>query len=212
MKKKMLAGLTMGMFMFVMVNMASAAIYGGIDFPDGAVSFADEWILYEPSTNVHPPYDDPTAALGIPDYPSSSNYVSLGDEGVLVLKFTDNSLTTSWDNSEDLWVFEVGAAIEPTSVDISTNGLDWINVGKTGGSTSGIDIDAYISSGIVLGERYSYVRLTDLLPHQSTGSNEGADIDAVGAISSASPVPIPGAVWLLGTGLAGLAGTRRKEK
>ena len=214
MKKKMLTGLAMGLFMFGMVNIASAAIYGGIDFPDGAVSFADEWIFYNPTTDVLAPHNDPSAALGIPDYPPSSNYVSLGDEGILVLKFTDNSLTTSWDNSFDLWIFEVGSAIEPTSVNISTNGSNWINVGTTDGGTSGIDIDAYLSSGVVLGERYSYVKLTDLLPHQSGSPCEGADIDAVGAISSAPPVPIPGAVWLLGTGLAGLVGirTRRRKK
>jgi len=128
------------------------------------------------------------------------------------LKFSDNSLTTSWDNSDDLWIFEIGSAIEPTSVDISTNGANWINVGNTSGGTYGIDIDAYLSSGVVLGERYSYVKLTDLLPHQSGSPYEGADIDAVGAISSASPVPIPGTVWLLGTGLAGLAGIRARRR
>jgi len=213
MKKTKLTVVMMVLFMFGMVNVASAAIYGGIDFPAGAVSFADEWISYEPTADVHSPHNDPAAALGIPDYISDSNYVSLGDEGVLVVKFTDNSLTTSRDNSDDLWVFEIGSAIEPTLVDISTNGLDWINVGSTGGGTSGIDIDAYISSGIVLGEKYSYVRLTDLLPHQSGSPYEGADIDAVGAISSTGPVvPIPGSLWLLGSGLLGLVGITRKKK
>ena len=214
MKKRLLTGLTIGMYVLCVVGMANAEIYGGVDFPSGAISFADEWIFYEPTSDVLAPYNDPASALGIPDYPPSSNYVSLGDEGILVLKFTNNSLTTSWDNSDDLWIFEVGGLSEPTSVDISTNGLDWINVGNTIGGTYGIDIDSYISSGVVLGERYNYVRLTDLLPHQSDSPWEGADIDAVGAISSTSPVPIPGSVWLLGTGLAGLAGirTRRRKK
>jgi hypothetical protein len=213
MKKKMLVGLATGLFMFVMANMASAAIYRGVDFPDGAVSFADEWIRYEPTSDVLAPYNDPLAALGIPDASTAgSKAVSLGDEGVLVLKFTDNSLTTSWDTSFDLWVYEVGSDIEPTSIDISTNGLDWINVGDTGGGTSGIDIDAYLFSGVVLREKYSYVRLTDLLPHQSGRPFEGADIDAVGAISSASPVAIPGAAWLLGSGLAALAGIRTRRR
>ena len=212
MKKRLLTGLAIGMFVLCVVGIANAEIYGGVDFPDGAISFADEWIFYQPTTDVHSPHNDPSAALGIPDYHSDSNYVSLGDEGVLILKFSDNSLTTSWDNSNDLWIFEIGSAIEPTSVDISTNGTNWINVGNTSGGTYGIDIDAYLSSGVVLGERYSYVKLTDLLPHQSGSPYEGADIDAVGAISSAPPVPIPGAVWLLGTGLAGLAGIRARRR
>ena len=40
------------------------------------------------------------------------------------------------------------------------------------------------------------------------------DATVIAVWSSASPVPIPGAVWLLGPGLAGLAGirTRRKKK
>lgn len=210
MKKKLLVGLAMGL-LFGMAQIASAEFYGGIDFPDGAVSFADEWILYEPTSDVLAPYNNPASALGVPDSPPNSNSVSLGDEGVLVLKFTDNSLTTSWDDSFDLWIFEVGE-LEATSIAISTNGSDWINVGNTSGSTSGINIDAYLSSGVVLGERYSYIRIVDLLPHQTGSPYAGADIDAVGAISSASPVPIPGAVWLLGTGLAGLAGIRAKRK
>jgi hypothetical protein len=43
----------------------------------------------------------------------------------------------------------------------------------------------------------------------------GADIDAVGAISSAppvNPVPVPAAVWLFGSALLGLAGAARRRK
>ena len=211
MKKFFLGALGIGLF-WGMISLANAEIYRGVDFPEGAVSFADEWILYEPTAGVMPPYNDPSSALGVPDTPSGAeNAVSLGDQGVLVLKFVDNSLTTSWDNRFDLWIFEVGSDIEPTSVDISINGLDWINVGNTNGGTSGIDIDAFLSSGVILGEKYSYVRLTDLLPHQSGSPYEGADIDAVGAISSTSPVPIPGAVWLLGSGFVGLIGLKYKK-
>jgi hypothetical protein len=44
--------------------------------------------------------------------------------------------------------------------------------------------------------------------------NDENDATVIAVWSSASPVPIPGAVWLLGTGLASLAGikTRRKKK
>ena len=56
------------------------------------------------------------------------------------------------------------------------------------------------------------MRLTDLLPHQSGSPFEGADIDAIGAISSASPVPIPGGIWLLGTGIVGISALRRRNK
>ena len=40
-----------------------------------------------------------------------------------------------------------------------------------------------------------------------TWGSGGVDLEAVGAINV---VPIPGAAWLLGTGLAGLIGIRRR--
>ena len=46
-------------------------------------------------------------------------------------------------------------------------------------------------------------------PYPTWGS-AGFDLDAVGVINQ-SPVPIPGAVWLLGSGLLGIVGIRRKR-
>jgi hypothetical protein len=171
----------------LLVVPGSAVVYGGIDFPDGASSFADEVVSYDPTTGVSG-HDNASMALGIPDYTDNTNYVSLGDQGTLVLKFTDNSLTTSGNNTSDLWVFEVGNEFESTDVYISKDGIKWIYVGYTINSTSGIDIDAYIGSeGVVLGEKYSYVKLVDRLPHESDSPSAGADIDAIGAISSELP-------------------------
>ncbi len=45
-------------------------------------------------------------------------------------------------------------------------------------------------------------------PYPTVGS-AGVDLDAVGVINSA-PVPVPPAVWLLGSGLLGLVGIRRR--
>jgi hypothetical protein len=75
---------------------AFAIVYGTVDFPDGAVSFADAVVSYNPAfgggTVPTAPYQDTTRALGIPDYTSvsSSSDVSLGAGGRLVLRFTDN--------------------------------------------------------------------------------------------------------------------------
>lgn len=209
MSKKLLAGIATGIYVLCVVGMASAEIYGGVEFEHGAASFADEVMRYQPTDGVSVLHNDPSAALGIPDYRSDSNYVSLGDNGILFLKFTDNSLTTSGDDSDDLCLFEIGTK-ESFSVEISPSGLDWISVGNSSGGTYGINIDDYLSFGVVLGEKYSYVKLTDLLPSETGSPYSGADIDAVGAIRSALPVPIPGAVWLLGAGIAGLSGLRTR--
>lgn len=45
-------------------------------------------------------------------------------------------------------------------------------------------------------------------PYPTVGS-PGFDLDAIGVLHAASPVPIPGAVWLLGSGLLALIGIRR---
>ncbi len=195
-----------------------ATPYHGVEFPDGAVSFADVVVDYNPAFdgNTGPAltYQVPEEALGIPDYTEGPEpeYVTLGDGGYIILRFTDNSLTGSDSNALDLWIFEIGPDVEDTYVDISKNGTDWFSVGKVGGSTSGIDIDAF---GWNTSDFFSYVRLTDdpNEGQQGSGGTIGADIDAVGAISSApAVVPVPAAVWLFGSGLLGLLGFARKKK
>jgi len=175
---------TLILSIYLLAGTGSAVLYNGIDFPGGASSFADEVVSYNPATGVSG-HDNPSMAIGIPDYANNTNYVSLGDEGTLVLKFTDNSLTTSGNENKDLWIFEIGEKFESTDVYISKDGTNWIYTGNTTNYTTGIDIDAYIGpDGIILGEQYNYVKLMDRLPHESDSPTTGADIDAVGAVSS----------------------------
>ena len=189
MKKIFLYSLAIS-FSICIYALTFAEEFGNVNFPEGSVSFADIVVSYSPTAGVKSPFNDPNQALGPPNFTSSDkgDYVALGDEGTLIVKFTDNSLTTSGDETLDLWIFEIGGAIEPTEISISTDGTNWINVGHAGGSTSGIDIDSYIDNGVIPGEKYSYVLLRDMLPHQSGSPDTGADIDAIGAISSSSPV------------------------
>lgn len=179
--------------MIVLVTISvRAEEYEGVEFPQGEESFADIVVGYTPGSYVQDPYKTPSAILGIPDYPSqdaSEGHLSLGNGGNVVIRFTDNSLTTSGNTDLDLWIFEVGPAVESTDVEISQDGIRWISVGTIQGSKSGVDIDAYAGAGVVAGESYSFVRLTDVEDDDhSTGETAGADIDAVGAISSAPPV------------------------
>lgn len=166
-------------------NLAMAEIYGGVDFPAGASSFADQVIGYDPGYGGGPVPDetqqDSRQILGVP----GQGEMSLGKGGRIRLKFLDNSLTGSNDSRPDLYVFEVGGQ-ETTYIDISKDGSRWFPVGMAAGFASGIDIDEY---GFDSSDRFSYVRITD--DGDASGDfylTPGADLVAVGASSSAAPV------------------------
>jgi hypothetical protein len=185
---------------------AMPTTYSGITFPDGDISFADEVISFNPGPDVAAPHDDQNLVLGAPD----GSHISLGDNGSIIVRFSDNSLTTSGDATADLHIFEAGARVEVFNIAISQDLVNWIDLGDLSGQPTSIDIDAV--AGVVQFAQYSYVRLTDVDPNQ-TGSPFGeADIDAIGAISSAPPVAIhaPGALAFLGLGFAAMMLRRRR--
>ncbi|MCL1466081.1 hypothetical protein [Argonema galeatum] len=210
-------------------NSAKAATFGGVEFPDGAISFTDKVVSYNPVIKHGSPIEiarNTSNALGIPDceFLSLSCNVSLGVGGSLTLQFTNNILTGSGNNTPDLWIFETGFDVENTFVEISKDGLGWHSLGKASGSTSGIDIDAF---GWGRQDLFSYVRLTDD-PNQGNETTWlgkfdqflGADIDAVGAISRALPEPpsvpqprsVPEPSFVIGLlGLAALGASRRSH-
>jgi hypothetical protein len=185
---------------------AMPTTYSGITFPDGDISFADEVISFNPGPDVAAPHDDQNLVLGAPD----RSHISLGENGSIIVRFSDNSLTTSGDATADLHIFEVGARVEVFNIAISQDLLNWIDLGDLSGQPTSIDIDAV--TGVVQFAQYSYVRLTDVDPNQ-TGSPFGeADIDANGAISSAPPVAIhaPDALAFLGLGFAAMMLRRQR--
>lgn len=163
---------------------------GNVTFPQGDISFADEVIHYDTGSKK-PVADasDPTQALGAPDYgrDGARGYVSLGCGGELVLKFTNNQLIDI--PGPDLYIFEVGPAIEPTALAISNNNEDWIRVGRIEGGKAEIDIAPYVRSD----ESFRYIKLVDLQA-QCGGETPGADIDAVGAIGSLRQVVLDSSV------------------
>lgn len=184
----------------------ASVIYSGYEFNENA--FADSIYSYSRGSNVGSPYYNSNRALGQPD----NAFTSLGVGGRLIVEFTDNSLTTSGDSSADLFIFEVGSAVEYFNVAISVDGSSWINLGNIRGQPAAIDIDS--KSGVTLWERYSFVRLTDISPTQSSYPYAEADIDAVAAISSSFAVAEP-AHWLMMVfGLLGMTwgGRARKTK
>jgi len=166
----------------------SAEEFGGVDFPQGAASFADSVVSYDPDLTGGAPSEahrHPEHALGAPDYAGvhdGSTSVSLGEGGSITLRFDDNVLTGSASTNLDLWIFEIGPGAEHTFVDISKDGVTWTNLGKVYGSTRGIDLDAY---GFGPDDLFHFVKLTDDTADPSNPEPwQGADIDAVGAIST----------------------------
>src|SRR5690606_2960320 len=147
---------------------AAAIPIGGVEFPQGEISFADAVVFYEPGTGgLTAPNMHAENALGLPDYvsggactgaPEACTFVSLGRGGTLVLRFIDNFLTGSGNSDPDLWIFEVGPDVESTFIAVSSDGMNWFDVGHISGSTRSVDIDAF---GFGIDSRFSFVRLID---------------------------------------------------
>lgn len=160
--------------------------YEQVFIPLGKLAFADSVIAFDEGNPVAKlPYDDPQESLGEPDFKnhntdSKPKYVSIGCGGSLTVKFIDNGFIDV--PGDDLVFFEVGPAIEPFELEISTDGIEWIDLGKIDGGSSTIDIGESLSESQQK-QIFQYVRITDL-KYFCKGPTPGSDIDAIGAIGA----------------------------
>jgi len=164
---------------------AGATQFGGVEFPLGEISFADEVVAFNQGSGVASDHAVPEWALGLPDFieETHDNAVSLGEGGSLTTRFVDNGLVDqdAVEGGLDLFIFEVGGQVEWFSVEISKDGENWIDLGTLKGQPTGIDIKPFSSPGDV----FYYVRITDDPTQvQSQYPWAGADIDAIGAIGA----------------------------
>ena len=120
----------------------------------------------DPDNILGPPYDENGKGNGC--------YV-LGNYGWIVLEFGVDIVDNE---GMDIYVFEIGNEVEPTKVEVSVDGSEWIYVGDADGALSGVDLAGKVPEGA----RYHYVRITDL----GTDNNRdwpGADINAVAGLN-----------------------------
>jgi len=122
---------------------------GTVAFPLGDLSFADEIVGFQSGNPAATHEGDriPDEALGPPDYDAGAddNYLTLGCGGVLTLRFTNNVLTDR--PGPDLYVFEIGPAVEPTRLWISRDGEHWLDVGEIAGGRADVDISGVARKG-----------------------------------------------------------------
>ena len=166
------------------------------------LGFADAVIGYSSGCTISD--QNPNGAIGVSDYidhnDDADEFVFLGEGGWIKLAFTNNLLSNSGDDRDDLHVFEIGSAVEATEVSLRPHNTATIlhmeNLGfedlagdgyyfimSIGGATSSIDIDNLIS-GFNPGELvFDAVKLQDIEDGTCAGSLiPGADIDAICAI------------------------------
>ena len=152
---------------------------GLVYLPLGDASFADEVVTANYiSGNIQFAKEN---CIGTPNYvlmkdlKNNKGIYSLGLNGSLVIQFINNALVDV--NGPDLFVFEAGE-IEPTNVEISKDGKNWVAVGTISGGTAAIDISKVAKPN----DYFYYIKLTDL---NTKSTIAGADIDAIAAIGSA---------------------------
>lgn len=172
----------------------SGKVYGqgrrAICLPQGAASFADSVVSFAPGARPSEgDWAQPRFALGEPDYTRTTapGFLSLGCDGVLVLRFDDNALVDV--DGPDLYVFEVGPAVEATELAVSVDGRTWLEVGRVEGARAELELSGVIDPD----EAYRYVRLTNR-SRTCGGRHSGADIDAVAAVGSALRLALDAAV------------------
>lgn len=185
-------------------------------------------------------YGDPTNALGEVTTWATPSWPAFG-EGILVsFNYADDFVVVGFEddlgtpllvtnNSENpsgydfvIWGNAFSGWTEPGKVEVSQNLTTWHEL--TEGWTNRFDVTPTYGEGIVYpdsdlttyagGDYFDiaslgldwirYIRLSD------DPVNGTADLDAIAALSTTA-APIPGAVWLLASGLLGLVGIRRRK-
>ncbi len=155
--------------------------------------YVDEVVLFDQPSGSSSAGGPATDALGAPD----GNHVSIDIPETLILAFTDNIAVNGAGN--DIKIYQVVAGDSDVAV-YAGNILDNLTYIATIDDNYEFDLDSF---------SLDFVRYIKFVGLDNGGTSPGFDLDAVEALNSA-PVPIPGALYLLGPGLLGLIGLKRR--
>ena len=167
--------------------------------------------VYFPTTVYFTPYNPSTEAkfTGAPD-DLGTNLQGL-DGMQVIYDFTGgNAIQNVVGGDINLYELDWGTVqFDYISVYVSNDMNTWYNITAT--RAAGVDIVGDEAHGG--GQYFQSYDLNGVLAFAKylklVGSSiSGFDLDAVAAVNS---VPVPGAVWLLGSGLIGLMGLRRRK-
>lgn len=211
---------------FTMMVMASFTLLAFAELGHTAPVYLNEQHTYG---NIPIGAPGTTNALGAPDtlyMPISGNLTTYAD--LISYKFSDNVQITA--GGADITLREIGQdslALDPqgrpgplASVNmwVSQTGLfgEWYSLGQiqvedalyTNSFTDGTYTYYYADKEVDLDVTgLSWIRYVLFQGVNTSGTIAGFDLDAV----TGQAVPIPGAVWLLGSGLLGMIAIRRKR-
>lgn len=182
-----------------------------------APTYATSVLGYSPATGVSPNRADASNALDAPDPIISSsgiNFVSLGMAdtdgdgygGSIVLGFGTNF--KGWATIYETTYEPREGYNEYADVfgwNVATKVWDFLG-SVTNQSEDSSAYDGYTFNFADPAAIYSQMMIRDTTLANSGANGDGFDVNAV----QVNATPIPGAVWLLGTGLIGLVGIRRR--
>ena len=187
MKKKVLACLATGLLFL-----------GGYSTCFASTVWLDEVILFDQPSGSSNEGNPPIEALGASDATGGSSgtgFVSIDIPEILIVAFTDNSAIDGSGN--DIRIYEYLNGDSLVDVHGSMDNSTYVYLGRLNGTIE-YDIADYVDLHFI-----NYLKFVGL---DNGGGSAGFDLDAVEALNSGAHVPIPGAVWMLGSGIIGLAG------
>ena len=199
MKKKLLAGVTTFFLMFGMVGMANAAIVEGFEDSDTIFSYYSSSPTYDLSNTEFSHTGDYSFKVN----PSGCGANCYGYYVNLTHTFTDPTMI----EGVGLWAREGSTSGSAWGGKIRVGhdsewDLNWWGVVNNGDSITGAWQYIYVPINEIASD--ITINVFDITSRSSMWLDD-IQIDT-------SPVPIPGALWLLGSGLIGLCGARIKRK